>query len=109
MKKTKFSALLVLVLGVGVVAAGCGSNPAPQGGLPKVSSSRAKPIHIIPTPSNTLAGTAPETNGTMWVVAGSPRVMGSIKLTLLRRKLSAVCQSAITPRRLRNPRRVCWQ
>ncbi len=87
MKKTKFSALLVLVLGVGVVAAGCGSNPAPQGGLPKVTSSRAKPIHIIPTPSNTLAGTAPETNGTMWVVAGSPTSHGIYQIDLAQKKV----------------------
>lgn len=86
MNGAKFSAAAMLGVALTAALAGCGHKAVTKSSSPAMKASHAKPTEIIPTPSNTLDGTAPEPNGTMWVVAGSPSSHGIYQLDLSRKK-----------------------
>lgn len=88
MNRTKLTAAVTLGVALTTILAGCGHHSATKSSSPALKASRAKPTEIIPTPSNTLGGTAPEPNGTMWVVAGSPSSHGIYQVDLSRKKIS---------------------
>lgn len=72
---------------VAFMAAGCGTSAAPHSGGTVVKASHAKALKIIPAPANTLGGTPPQTNGTLWVVAGNAKSHGIYQMDLSNRKV----------------------
>ena len=82
------SAAAAGMLGLVVLVSGCGTRPTQNASGPSAKVSHAKPTAIIPTPAGTLDGTAPEPNGTMWVVAGSPASHGIYQIDLSQKKIS---------------------
>ena len=77
-----------LSMGFSLGLAGCGSTQHASLPSVKVKAARAKPTLVIPTPANTLEGAAPEPNGTMWIVAGSPASHGIYQIDLSQKKVS---------------------
>jgi DNA-binding beta-propeller fold protein YncE len=72
---------------LGVITA-CGASSTPPSSAPVIKASHAKPRFIIPTPADTLDGTYPEPNGSMWVLAGSPASHGIYTVDLSTKKLT---------------------
>ena len=70
-----------------VAAAGCGNSAAPHSGGAVVKASHAKALKIIPAPANTLGATAPQTNGTLWAVAGNAKSHGIYQMDLSNHKV----------------------
>lgn len=87
MNRITMIAMTVMGTGAVLALAGCGSKPAHNATGPRVKASHLKPSVIIPTPANTLDGTYPEPNGSMWIVAGSPSSHGIYQVNLGSKKL----------------------
>lgn len=76
---------LAALLSLGLGAAGCGQAAAPQGSGP-AAVSHLRPSSILPTPQGTVAATAPEPNGTLWVLAGNALSKGIYQYDLPQHK-----------------------
>ena len=87
MKLTTASLTLLAAAGLTVVIAGCGTKTAQTKQSPTVTASHAKPTEIIPTPAGTIGGTAPEPNGSMWVLAGNTSSRGIFQVQLSSKKI----------------------
>ncbi len=74
-----FWSWMITAMGVGMVINGCGQHQSPNP-LPKAK--RAQIIHIYPTASGTESAGGPESNGTLWVLAGSASAQAVYPLLL---------------------------
>ncbi|MCY0878155.1 MAG: hypothetical protein OWU84_04355 [Firmicutes bacterium] len=76
-----------LMVAVAGLAVGCGTSASHPTTAAGTNPSRAKPSMIIPTPAATLDASAPEPNGTFWVLAGPPTTRGIYEIDVARRKV----------------------
>lgn len=72
-RKRPLGVLLACLLTAAVVPAGCGGS-SPSGGHAGRRAGGAGGTRVIAAPSQLLAGTAPQPDGTLWVLAGTSRV-----------------------------------
>ena len=68
-----------------MVTTACGNHPARPN--TNARASHAHPNTIIATAAGTIAATAPEPNGTLWVLAGSSRSRGLYNMELSQKKI----------------------
>ena len=80
-KSTKLLGVMALI---GLITTACGSHSTLHN--TSAPASHAHPNMIIPTPAGTLAATAPEPNGTLWVLAGNSTSRGIYNMDVSRKK-----------------------
>lgn len=89
MTRWTYTMLALVGAATTLAMAGCGANASKTNtSAPSVKASHEKPRVIIPTPANTLDGTNPEPNGSMWVVAGTASSHGIYEIDLSRKKIT---------------------
>ncbi|MCY0909668.1 MAG: hypothetical protein OWR62_14905, partial [Sulfobacillus thermotolerans] len=85
LSSTKYWAISGMTALVGLGLTACGSAPPPVSTGPS-SVSHLHPSAIIATPQGTLSATAPEPNGTLWVLAGNGASKGIYQYDVSQRK-----------------------